>query len=96
VAGGAYIVFALACGIFGGWIGRAKGSSFFIWFLLCTVIPLALIAVVLYRRDFEEPDTQCPRCGKHVKFYEALCTRCGMELNPGYTDQTAPVAERPA
>jgi hypothetical protein len=80
LVGGAYIVFALACGAFGGWIGRAKGSSFFIWFLLCAVIPLALIA------------TECPTCGKRVKFYEAICTRCGTELNPGYTDQSSPVA----
>jgi hypothetical protein len=96
VAGGAYVFFALCCGLAGGFIGRTKGSSFVLWFLLCLVIPLALIPAVLYRFDTAEPDTQCPGCGKRVKFYEAICTRCGTELNPGYTDQSAPVAERPA
>jgi hypothetical protein len=97
MAGGAFVVLALACGLAGGIIGRLKGSSFFIWFLVCLVPPfVGLIAVVLYRFDNEEPDTECPRCGKRTHFYDAICTRCGTELNPGYTDQSSPVAERPA
>jgi len=95
VAGGAYVFFALCCGVAGGFIGRTKGSSFFIWFLVCLILPPALIAAVLYRFDNNEPDTQCPGCGKQVKFYEAICTRCGTELDPGYTEQPSSVAERP-
>jgi hypothetical protein len=51
VAGGAYVFFALCCGLAGGFIGRVKGSSFFIWFLVCLILPPALIAAVLYRFD---------------------------------------------
>jgi DNA-directed RNA polymerase subunit RPC12/RpoP len=93
VVGGAYVVFAICCGLAGGIIGRIKGSSFFIWFLLCTALPPVLLAVLLYRFDTAEPDTTCPGCGKRVKFYEALCTRCGTELDPGYTEQPASVVE---
>ena len=96
MAGGAYLVFALGCGIFGGWIGRAKGSSFVLWFLLCAILPPALIAAALYRFEFNEPETQCPTCGKRAKFYDAICTRCGTELDPGYTEQPSSAAERPA
>jgi hypothetical protein len=96
VAGGAYVFFAFCCGLAGGLVGRYKGSSFFIWFVVCLVLPPALIAAVLYRYESDEPDSACPSCGKPTKFYEAICTRCGTELDPGYTEQSAPVAERPA
>jgi hypothetical protein len=81
VAGGAYVVIALTFGIATGVIGRAKGSSFFIWFLVGTVLPiLGLIAVVLYRAEVQEPERRCPRCGKVQKLYVQVCTRCGAEL----------------
>ena len=86
MAGGAFIVLALCCGLAGGMVARIKGSSFFIWFLICVIPPfIGLIAVLLYRFDTDEPDARCPRCGKHVKFYEALCTRCGELVDPGQT-----------
>jgi hypothetical protein len=88
MAGGAFVVIAVFCGLAGGIIGRLKGSSFLLWFLICCIPPfIGLIAAVLYRYDTEEPETTCPRCGKTVKLYEALCTRCGTELDPGYTQQ---------
>ena len=96
MAGGAYIFFALSCGLGGGILGRMKGSSFFIWFLICLIVPPVIIVAVLYRNELDEPESECPRCGKRTHFYDAICTRCGTELNPGYTDQSSPVAERPA
>ena len=96
MAGGALVAMMVACGLAGGIIGRIKGSSFLLWFAICCVPPfVGLIAAVLYRYETEEPETECPRCGKTVKLYEALCTRCGQELNPGYTGQSAPVASSP-
>ena len=38
---------------------------------------------MLYRYETDEPDFSCPRCGKVVKGYDALCTRCGQELGYG-------------
>ena len=62
-------------------IGRAKGSSFFIWFLVGFFIPFGgLIAVVLYRREKDEPERRCPRCGLVQKVYVQVCRRCGMDL----------------
>jgi hypothetical protein len=88
MAGGALVVMMLFCGLAGGIVGRLKGSSFLLWFAICCIPPfVGLIAAVLYRFESQEPETTCPRCGKQVKLYEALCTRCGQELDPGYTDQ---------
>jgi membrane protein implicated in regulation of membrane protease activity len=76
-----YAVFALWMGVAAGVVGRIKGSSFFIWFLVGTVLPvLGLVAAVLYRSDRDELRRQCPGCGKIVKLHDALCTRCGTEL----------------
>ncbi len=69
--------FGLATGI----IGRAKGSSFFIWFLVGFVLPLlGLIAVILYRVERDEPERRCPRCGAVHKLYVQVCNVCGEDL----------------
>jgi hypothetical protein len=76
-----YLVIAASFGLATGIIGRAKGSSFFIWFLIGAVLPpLGLLAVVLYRVDKDEPERQCPGCGKALKLYVQVCPRCGMDL----------------
>lgn len=77
----AYVAIAMSFGLATGIIGRAKGSSFFVWFLLGSVLPiLGLIAVLLYRSEKLEPERVCPRCGKVQKLYAQVCTRCGTEL----------------
>ena len=78
---GPYVIIALTFGIATGILGRAKGSSFFIWLIVGTVVPLiGLIAVILFRPETEEPERRCPRCGKAQKLYVQVCTRCGAEL----------------
>jgi ribosomal protein S27AE len=79
------LVIALGFALAGGIVGRIKGSSFFLWFLISGIVPvLGLLAAVLYRFDRNEPERTCPRCGKVVKLHDALCTRCGQELEfPG-------------
>ena len=60
-----YLVIAFSFGLATGFVGRGKGSSFFIWFLIGMVVPLlGLIAVILYRVDKDEPERQCPNCHK--------------------------------
>jgi ribosomal protein S27AE len=62
-------------------IGRAKGSSFFIWFLVGFFLPLiGLVAVTLYRVEKQEPERRCPRCGMVHKLYVQVCRRCGEDL----------------
>jgi hypothetical protein len=81
MAGAPYVVIALTFGIATGVIGRAKGGSFFIWFLVGTVLPvIGLVAVILDRPEIEEPERRCPRCGKVQKLYVQVCTRCGADL----------------
>jgi len=81
----AYLTIAFFFGLAGGIVGRIKGSSFFLWFLISGLLPmLGLIAAVLYRYETDEPEYPCPRCGKTVKVHDALCTRCGHEL--GFPD----------
>ena len=68
-------------GLAGGIVGKIKGSSFFIWFLVSGLIPfLGLLTAIFYRWDTEELRRQCPGCGKVVKLHDAVCTRCGTEL----------------
>ena len=80
-AGGYYVVLAVCFGLAGGIVGRLKGSSFWLWFLISGAVPVVgLLAAVAYRFDNRELRRQCPGCGKVVKFHDALCTRCGTEL----------------
>ena len=81
MAGGAYVVIALSFALAGGIVGRLKGSSFWLWFLISGVVPvLGLLTAVAYRSERDELRRQCPGCGKIVKLHDAICTRCGTEL----------------
>ena len=76
-----YLVIAFSFALAGGLVGRIKGSSFFIWFLISGVLPgIGLLAALLYRTERDELRRQCPGCGRIVKLHDALCTRCGTEL----------------
>jgi ribosomal protein S27AE len=77
----AYLIICLFFGLAGGLVGRMKGSSFVLWFLISGLIPvLGLLAAMLYRFETDEVRRQCPRCGKIVKLYDQVCIRCGEDL----------------
>jgi hypothetical protein len=77
----AYVLIAAGFGLAGGYLGKIKGSSFLLWFLISGLIPfLGLVAAILYRFERDELRRQCPNCGNVTKIYDALCTRCGTEL----------------
>jgi hypothetical protein len=77
----AYLIICLFFGLAGGVVGRMKGSSFVLWFLISALVPvLGLLAAVLYRFESNEVRRQCPRCGKIVKLYDQVCMRCGEDL----------------
>ena len=77
----AYLVLAFSFALAGGLVGKLKGSSFVIWFMISGLLPvLGLLAAVLYRTERDELRRQCPGCGKIVKLHDTLCTRCGTEL----------------
>jgi peptidoglycan/LPS O-acetylase OafA/YrhL len=76
-----YLIICLCFGLAGGYIGRVKGSSFVLWFVISAAVPvLGLLAAVLYRYESNEVRRQCPRCGKVVKLYDQVCMRCGKDL----------------
>ena len=78
----AYVIIALCFGMAGGIVGRVKGSSFVLWFLISAAVPVfGLLAALAYRFDSKELRRRCPRCGRVTKIYDALCTRCGEELD---------------
>jgi hypothetical protein len=78
----AYLVVAFSFALAGGLVGRIKGSSFFIWFLISGILPvIGLAAALLYRVERDELRRQCPGCGKIVKLHDAICMRCGTELD---------------
>lgn len=68
-------------GLAGGLVGRMKGSSFVIWFLISFCVPfIGLLTAVCYRWDNRELRRQCSVCGAVLKLHDAVCTRCGAEL----------------
>jgi hypothetical protein len=75
------IVILFFFGLAGGIVGRIKGSSFFVWFLISGLVPfLGLLTAICYRFENQELRRQCPGCGRIVKLHDALCTSCGTEL----------------
>jgi DNA-directed RNA polymerase subunit RPC12/RpoP len=89
-----YLVIALSFALAGGFVGRLKGSSFFLWALISGVVPfIGLAAALLYRFDTDEPRRSCPNCGHVCMLHDALCTRCGSELDfPDESEILPPVA----
>ena len=78
----AYLVIAFCFGLSGGFVGKINGSSFVLWFLISALVPfLGLLAALAYRSEREELRRQCPGCGRITKIYDAICTRCGTELD---------------
>jgi hypothetical protein len=76
-----YLIICLFFGLAGGYVGKVKGSSFVLWFLISAIVPFAgLLAALLYRNDRDELRRQCPTCGKVVKLHDAMCMRCGTDL----------------
>jgi hypothetical protein len=77
----AYLVVAFCFGLAGGLVGRHKGSSFFVWFVISGLVPfVGLITAIVYRYETEESLRRCPGCNRAVRVYDAICTRCGEEL----------------
>jgi len=81
MAGGGLIVIMFCFGLAGGLVGKSKGSSFWLWFMIAGLVPfLGLLTALFYRREDEELRRQCPGCGRVIKLYDAVCTQCGEEL----------------
>ena len=68
-------------GLSAGVIGKIKGSSFFVWFLIGLVLPgIGTLAALLYRFDRHEPKRACPECGRVMPVHVQVCPGCGRDL----------------
>lgn len=91
LAGAAYAFFALCCGVGAGIIGRSRGQSFWIWFMVALVLPvLGNLAAALSRNENDEPRRLCPQCQSVRKAYDAKCMHCGAELEYPADDELIP------
>lgn len=81
----AWLVVMFFCGLSAGGIGKLKGSSFFIWFLIGAGLPLlGTLAAVFYRFERDEPRRECDECGRLMPVSDQVCKRCGADLEfPG-------------
>jgi hypothetical protein len=79
-------------GLSAGTIGKIKGSSFWIWFVVGMVLPgLGTLAAVLYRFESSEPQRSCPECGRVVALHVQVCPGCGRDLEfPGELASKSP------
>ncbi len=95
--GGPLVVILLFFGIAGGVVAKIKGDTIWVWFLVSACVPfLGLLTAVLYRVEKEELRQQCPGCGRMLKLYDAVCMRCGHELEfPEVAFSAKPAARRP-
>lgn len=77
-----YLTLCLVFGVVTALVARARGSSWLVWGVIGAVLPvLGLAGVLLFRRENEELRRACPNCGRVCMLYDALCTRCGTELD---------------
>jgi len=77
-----FLVIIFWFGVAGGVVGKLKGGSFVLWFLVSFCVPLiGLLTAVFARRESDELRRQCPECGRVIKLHDAICTRCGAELD---------------
>jgi hypothetical protein len=76
-----FVFIALVFGVATAAIGRSKGGSFFIWFLVGTALPgIGILAALLMRDERRELRRLCPECGNVVKLSDQVCMRCGRDL----------------
>ena len=81
MAGGTYISIALGFALGGCVMGKIKGSSFWLRILISGAIPVfGLLAAVCFRSERDELRRPCPTCGRVCMLHDALCVRCGTEL----------------
>ena len=77
-----FLVLLFFFGLATGVVGRIKGSSFVVWFLIGFCLPVVgLIGAILYRWERQEPRRRCPRCGSVRPIADQVCTVCGEDMD---------------
>lgn len=77
-----FLVILFFFGLSAGVIGKIKGSSFLVWFLIGFALPVfGTLTAIFYRWEREEPTRECEECGNVVPLHVQVCTRCGRDLD---------------
>jgi membrane protein implicated in regulation of membrane protease activity len=67
-------------GLSAGAVGKIKGSSFLIWFLVGAVLPVfGTLAALFYRYERNEPRRECDECGRIMPVTDQVCRGCGAD-----------------
>jgi hypothetical protein len=75
-----WLVLMFFFGLSAGAIGKIKGSSFFLWFLVGFAVPLlGTLAAIFYRFERDEPRRRCDECGFVMPITSQVCRRCGAD-----------------
>jgi hypothetical protein len=75
-----YVVIVVFFGLSAGTIGKIKGSSFLIWFLVGAVLPVfGTLAAIFYRFERNEPRRECDECGRIIPMTDQVCRGCGAD-----------------
>jgi hypothetical protein len=76
-----YLVLFFFFGLSAGAIGKIKGGSFAIWFLIGFALPiLGILAALFHRWEKHELRRRCEECGNVVALHDQVCMRCGRDL----------------
>ncbi len=69
-------------GIIGSIIASKKGRSAFGWFVLCTILPILIVAAILIKPAREVPGKyrECPACKEIIKWEAVVCKYCQREI----------------
>jgi hypothetical protein len=80
VAGGYFLVLAFFFGLSAGVIGKIKGSSFILWFLIGACLPVfGTLAALFHRYENRELRRRCAECGFVMPITDQVCRRCGAD-----------------
>ena len=76
-----YILIVIVAGIVGASLARPKGRSPVLWFLLCAIVPLLVIAIALLPPVVTKGITKrCPHCAEISKEAAEVCKYCGLSF----------------
>ena len=74
------VVICFFCGLSAAFIGRWKGSSFWLWFAVGFFLPiLGTIAALAWRHEGDEVYRECDECGHVIPLYQQVCNHCGAD-----------------